>query len=816
MSTKVHKRSSRYRYMLWALACWLSVSSLVQRATADTVGLPWTGQPGVTQSVTTLHVRERHGAMPETAPPRNMPVLRPDRHGLPGGAQTTHGQPGAPSVNLPNFGPQPVGTNYTGATLADCDSYPPDTMGAVGPTQFIVAVNGRLRSFNKATGVADGVLDLSMDTFFSPVMTPPISSNYTTDPHIRYDRLSGRWFLIIVDVPGGASKLPNRVLIAVSNAATITTSAAFTFFYFQHDTVSPAGDTGKFADYPTLGIDNNALYIGDNVFTSRGRFSGCSAFVVRKSSILGTGPIVVTAFRGLVTSSTSEGPYTPQGVDNFDPAATEGYFIGTSNAAFGRLVARRVSTPGGTPTLSSNILIAVDPTTDPITVPHLGNTSGTNGYLDAVDDRLFAAHIRNGQLWTAHNIEVDNTGTAAVGGGRNGSRWYQIQNLGGTPSVVQSGTVFDSAASNPKSYWIPSIMVSGQGHVAMGFSSAGSNSRINAACTGRLAGDPLGTMQIPSAYTASSTAYNPPADTGGPSGRRWGDFSFTSLDPDDDMTLWTIQEFCDSTDSYGLRVAKLSAPPPATPVSCSPSSILAGQAGVDVTVTGAKVSGSGFFDPGAGFVKRLVAAVSGGVAVTGVTYQSPTSLVLHLNTTAATLGAQSVTVTNPDGQASASATGILTLTSPLTPLQSWRQYYFGTTANAGNAADTADPNANGINNLLEYALGGDPVGNTTGTAILPQPGRSAGDTLQLGFARYLDRPDLTLTVQACDALVNPWTDLAQSVAGAPFVVLAAGATVTETGTGNTRHAMVTDPYQVTDPAHPGRFMRLRVMVVGTN
>ena len=120
-------------------------------------------------------------------------------------------------------------------------------MGAVGPTQFIVAVNGRIRSFNKTTGVADGVLNTTMDTFFGSVMTPPTNTNFTSDPHIRYDRLSGRWFVVMIDVPGGSVTLPNRVLIAVSSGGTISNASSFTFFYFQHDLVSPAGDTGNFA-----------------------------------------------------------------------------------------------------------------------------------------------------------------------------------------------------------------------------------------------------------------------------------------------------------------------------------------------------------------------------------------------------------------------------------------------------------------------------------------------------------------------------------------------------------------------------------------
>ena len=68
--------------------------------------------------------------------------------------------------------PQTLGTSFTGATLADTGAFPPDSMGAAGPSQFVVFVNGRIRTFNKTTGVADGVIDADPDVFFSPVMTP--------------------------------------------------------------------------------------------------------------------------------------------------------------------------------------------------------------------------------------------------------------------------------------------------------------------------------------------------------------------------------------------------------------------------------------------------------------------------------------------------------------------------------------------------------------------------------------------------------------------------------------------------------------------
>ncbi len=635
-------------------------------------GIPWTAGMGVARTVHQLMLDNDLRAGKYEQPGIRRVKVRPDRKELPQ-------NPDAPAVSqwpvqttgspvLPLLGPQTVGVSFTGATLSGTNptfSFPPDCMGAAGPTQYIVAVNGRIVSFNKATGAADGVLNADIDVFFNSVR----NASGTSDPRIRYDRLTQRWFIVIINV-----STPNRILLAVSDAASagvISAGTVFTFFFIPIDTTPPGISNTCLADYPTLGIDANALYIGTNNFcgSPTQTFNSTDGYVVRKSSILGAGPLVVTVFRGLVASSSGVGPYTPQGVDNYDPSATEGYFIGVDNATFSKLMLRRVSTPGGTPTISGDISILVPTTNFPTSVNHLGNTGGTNGRLDAIDDRLFAAHIRNGRLWTAHNIQVNATGVASSSGGRNGTRWYELQNIGtgGTPALVQSGTVFDNAASNPTSYWIPSIMVSGQGHAALGFSNAGANNRINAATVGRLSGDVLGTMQTPVLLTSSSTAYNPASDPGPP--RRWGDYSYTSLDPNDDMTMWTVQQFCDATNSYGVRVAELKAPPPVTPSSANPPEV-APLATVNVTITGTSVSGSGFFDPGAGFSKRLSASFSGGtgtIVVNSFTVNSPTSVTLNLDTGGAS-GSFIVTITNPDGQAASSVSAILGV-NPALPVQ---------------------------------------------------------------------------------------------------------------------------------------------------
>jgi len=147
---------------------------------------------------------------------------------------------------------------------------------------------------------------------------------------------------------------------------------------------------------------------------------------------------------------------------------------------------------------------------------------------------------------------------------------------------------------------------------------------------------------------------------------------------------------------------------------------------------------------------------------------------------------------------------------PQTARQTWRERHFGSTANSGSAADNADPNNNGAANLLDYAL------HTLPTTS--NPGRSTGlahvfegsGKLQASFICARSRPDVTLTVQASDALTGTWTDLARSASGGTFTSIAAGASVTEITTGDTRTVTVTDLFSRTDPAHPARFVRLLV------
>ncbi len=664
------------------LLIWLAVTDSPPPVAAQgpggtpTVGKPWRGAPGITETVAQIMERERNA--PPAAPaavraiPRRTDHRKLQRVANPAAPQSA--QVGTPqestSNRLPSApnNPQPVGTSFLGAQSSESIWVPPDTMGGIGPTQILVHVNGRIKVFDKVGSL--GALNTDTNTFWNSVR----NGQNVVDPQVSYDRLTSRWFLSTINTPPSGA---NRILIAVSSGATITGPSSFTFFQFQQDLVgtTPNADTGLFADYDTLGVDKYSLYIGVNIFNSSDIQTGTTGFVVNKSDLL-TGTLTVTAFRQLstcnpITFVCTIGPLSPQGVDNDDPSATEGYFIGVDGAFFDRLTLRRVTYSGSIPSLSGNITLTVPTTRYPIDVPALGSTIR----LDALDDRLFAAAIHKNKitgvnsLWTAHNIEVNSSGVGTIGGGRDGARWYELRNLTTSPMLQQSGTLFDSAPSNPRFFWIPSVAMSGQGHMALGSSTAVSaTTYAGIAVAGRLSSDSSGTIQPFTLAVTGVSSY-----TVAPDGihNRWGDYSQTVVEPNDDMTMWTFQEYANATDSWGVRVIQLIAPPPAAFSSLSPSNVPLGQSSTCVFVTGTSVAGSGFFDPGPdiggpGFTNHISATVTGGVIVNRVVFNSPTRLTLNLNTVSASLGPQDLTITNPDGQ-SVTATGVLTITSGANP-----------------------------------------------------------------------------------------------------------------------------------------------------
>jgi hypothetical protein len=638
--------SCRFKFFLIAV---LSCLTAVLFAQSDQeykaiVGTPWKGAQGV--RATTKQIMQWQAYTPYSFKFLVMPEERDEAvQPLPAPAGVKDLAQYPPAISGAYGGglipPKPafsVSTSWDGAGFNDEVTgpafVPPDTMGDVGPSNVVVVINNWIKVWDRNGNL--GALNAHLDTFFNSVR----NGFSVGDSRVKYDRLSQRWIITTFNTANSN----NRICIAVSDGPNLTAGTVWTFYFFQHNLVSPAGDTNLFFDYPTLGVDSQALYIGGNCFN--GNFT-TTAFVVRKSSILSGGPIVVSAFRNLYTDGAT-GIYTPQGVDNDDPDSTDGYIIG-HGAQYGTLRLRKITNPGTVPVMGpAQNVTGMLATNDPTSVP----ASGSATQLDGGDIRMLKAAIHTNvltgekTLWTAGTVGVNSSGTT-TSPNRTGFRWYEVQNFSTTPSLKQAGTIFDNAAASPKFFWMGAAAMNRQGHAVIGMSMAGALNFASAAFTDRLSSDAAGTTRTPIVAAAGTAAYN----LGGGNPQRWGDYSNTVVDPTDGMSIWTFQEYCNANNNYEVRVIKLLAPPPATPSGVSPNTA-AQNSTVTFTVSGTSTNGSGFFDPGTGFANHLAATFSGsGVNVTAVRFTNPTSFQIDATiASVAATGTRNLTITNPDGQ----------------------------------------------------------------------------------------------------------------------------------------------------------------------
>ncbi len=176
--------------------------------------------------------------------------------------------------------------------------------------------------------------------------------------------------------------------------------------------------------------------------------------------------------------------------------------------------------------------------------PQLGGSFTIS--LGRTGSRLQPPFIRNGFLWTCQHVGLDNTNGSYGGGGagstvdRSGIQWWKFQSssTGNPLSYTASGLLYDNRTSNPWWYYMPSLAVNSNNVILVGFSGSSPNNYISALYSGVRAD---GTTILPPIVTQSGNAYF----TGS-----WGDYSFTTVDPTNNRTLWTIQVFANNVSPY--------------------------------------------------------------------------------------------------------------------------------------------------------------------------------------------------------------------------------------------------------------------------
>jgi alpha-tubulin suppressor-like RCC1 family protein len=89
------------------------------------------------------------------------------------------------------------------------------------------------------------------------------------------------------------------------------------------------------------------------------------------------------------------------------------------------------------------------------------------------------------------------------------------------------------------------------------------------------------------------------------------------------------------------------------------------------------------------------------------------------------------------------------------PISEWREQYFESAENAGDAADDADPDGDGVTNLMEFATGADPTeGGVIETPVSPPAAGVVGFTYT---RNKLASAEVVWTVEWTDTLGSDWS-----------------------------------------------------------
>ncbi len=421
-----------------------------------------------------------------------------------------------------------IGLSFEGISQYDFNvSVLPGAAGAVGASQFVEFVNGGFGVYSKATGASQKLI--SDDAFW---VAAGQQRTFGT-PRVLYDKPSNRWIALAYGNIAPGFQLPD-VLIAVSN----TSDAAGTW-----QSTKLTAFAGGTADYPTLAIDRNAVYIGNDNYAASGEFAGTTLNVIPIASLINNAAPTIAGLKQFVTPY-SVGPgnldrgYTIQGV-NSQSAGTTGKVVAASllKPAVQRYDVLDAGTPGATETA----------------IVQLGAAFKDNG-LARQPAAAVPANRRNietgdGRIWASVwevNDRIYSIRTVTPTGGTHTVLRYDVIDSA-TDALLDEGDIGDANYD----FYAGSLAVNAAGKVVIGFNRSGLD-----AATGKIslfarsfdtdgAGKLVATSGDLLLHVSNTDNYHNVGLEGAPTpGRqRWDTYGAVTVDPLDDNSFWVTGEF---------------------------------------------------------------------------------------------------------------------------------------------------------------------------------------------------------------------------------------------------------------------------------
>ena len=416
---------------------------------------------------------------------------------------------------------------------------PPDPNGEVGPNHYVEMIN-----------LVFGVYSKTGTLLLGPVDTGTLWAGFAVDdctdpsgdPIVVYDQFADRWLLTQFTTAG-----PEYF-----NCVAISQTGDPTGAYYRY-----AFSTGlNFPDYPKYGVWTHSYIITTREFGPTVEY-GIGVYGLERNKMIngdpgaravsffldGNNPAILPLVGDGLLPPDIDGKQKPK---NEDPAP----IIGTQDdgggygATFDALniwdfSVKWRSTPTASLTLNAQLPVAAFDSIFPCAptsrdcLPQPGITNPAQ-YLDILSYRqrpTFRLAYRN---FKTYDAMVTNQSVEALPGVA-GVRWYEIRRTGNTYSVYQQGTY---APGDGVHRWMGSTAQDKKGNMAIGYSVVnGTTVFPGIRYTGRLAGDPLGTLPLGEGVIINGSGVQTTTNS------RWGDYTALTVDPVDDCTFWYVNEY---------------------------------------------------------------------------------------------------------------------------------------------------------------------------------------------------------------------------------------------------------------------------------
>jgi len=451
---------------------------------------------------------------------------------------------------------------------------PPDPNGVAGPNHYVQVVNLSFAVFGKdGTPLLGPLANNAIWQGFGGICETQNSG----DPTVNYDRFADRWVIGQMAI--------DPINFAFAECVAVSTTGDPTGSYARYAFVTDGG----LIDYPKIGVWPDAYYLTFNEFTAlTENFIGPSICALDRARMLAGLPADQICFNpgpnfGSLLPADLQGTLLPPaGAPNpllsldFGGAGLDLWkfhvdFINQASSTF----------TGPTVLPVAPFVLACAGGGGSVCVPQPGTTQTLDTVGDRVMNRLDYRNFGDHEAMVVnHSVTV---------GSSVGVRWYEVRNPSTTPAVFQQGTLAPDATFR----WMGSAAINRAGSIAVGYSSSSSSVFPSVRFTGRLASDPLGTMEAEQVMFAGTGSQIDGVD-------RWGDYSGLTVDPADDCTFWYTNEYLvnDGSFNWHTRIGSFSVPPcspgplRAFAVSLSPSIFEGGNSGTaTVLLTGAAPAG---------------------------------------------------------------------------------------------------------------------------------------------------------------------------------------------------------------------------------